>query len=326
MSSGRSAPELPAFPAPNALKALMAALLSGLMAVSVSASEPQPAESVGILDNMAVAHGSLEYRGVFTYEHGGVLKPVRVVQVVTNGQRWQHLLYLNGPRRELLRNDTRCGAGDVPGALATLAAGEDVSALQRYYTVHRREDDRIADRAVWTLHLMPRDGNRYGYALSIDQQTGLLLQSLLIGADNRVLERFQFVDFEVPLPAADRQQLMSSVQRRAGEGSDCPPADDQGEPGWQAQWLPPGFSRIEFAREKPAVERALYSDGLSVFSVFVDAEGGRNIPEVQAQRGATVAQVARFDVGDQTYVVSVVGEIPVETAHRIATSITIPAR
>ena len=66
------------------------------------------------------------------------------------------------------------------------------------------------------------------------------------------------------------------------------------------------------------VETLLFSDGLSVFSVFFDPQGGRLLPEVQAQRGATVAQLARVNARGGDFLVSVVGEIPIETAQRVA--------
>jgi sigma-E factor negative regulatory protein RseB len=64
----------------------------------------------------------------------------------------------------------------------------------------------------------------------------------------------------------------------------------------------------------------MYTDGLTSFSVFIEAEQGI-IPEGVAQRGATLAVMDNLSYQNKNYRITVVGEIPVITAQKIAQNI-----
>ena len=63
----------------------------------------------------------------------------------------------------------------------------------------------------------------------------------------------------------------------------------------------------------------MYTDGLAVFSVFIDAsERSQSLPDVEANLGATVVVLRKAKFNNRQYAVTVVGEIPHSTAARIA--------
>ncbi len=276
-----------------------------------------------LLKKMAQANRELSYEGIFTYEHAGVLKSVRVERNVYDDIEHQRLRYLSGPPREVERVTRPGGCLGIGHRLprGAVPEGSGLTSIDRYYHLHWRGEDRIADRDVDVIHLDPRDGFRYGYVFAIDRETGLLLQSMLVGgASRRVLERFQFVDIalvesgEMPANLAPRAEKAAGGCRRGGKVS--APVD------WEPGWVPPGFTLADYSAAGEGLESLLYTDGLAVFSVFLDRTGGSNIPEVQARRGATIVQLKKIESGTGEYAVSVVGEIPAEAAERIATFVT----
>jgi sigma-E factor negative regulatory protein RseB len=64
----------------------------------------------------------------------------------------------------------------------------------------------------------------------------------------------------------------------------------------------------------------LYTDGLTTFSVFIEAATGA-VPEGVASRGATLAVMDSLVHQGKSYRITVVGEIPVVTAQKIAQNI-----
>ena len=276
-----------------------------------------------ILGRMSSANRELDYQGIFTYEYAGVLKSVKVTHVVRDGIAYQHWYYLNGPRQEAVRFSAD-GACTVPGdnlersVNPTAVGGSD--RLNNHYELQLRGSGRVADRSVWLIHIVPRDMLRYGYVFAVDQQTGLLLQSLLLDSDKRVLERFQYMDVSFAVAPDVAEAVLARIESGEVATPQCLASEQSANTiqGWQAAWLPPGFALASSEKDDRGVETLVFSDGLSVFSIFFDPTGNQQLPEVQAQRGATVAQMIRIEAAGRNYLVSVVGEVPVETAQRVA--------
>ncbi|RML89836.1 Sigma factor algU regulatory protein MucB, partial [Pseudomonas syringae pv. maculicola] len=77
-------------------------------------------------------------------------------------------------------------------------------------------------------------------------------------------------------------------------------------------------------RKDPAtqssVTRLMYGDGLAQFSVFVEAVKGASSSDIRTQLGPTVAVSRRLTTPQGDMMVTVVGEVPMGTAERIALS------
>jgi sigma-E factor negative regulatory protein RseB len=307
-------------------------LLSFVAASTAYALDDLPSVT-NLLKRMAEANRHLSYQGVFSYEHGGALKTVKVFHSVRDGQEIERIIHLSGPKREVVRrgNDLNCqrlGDAMLRGTVVGLSS-YSATHIETYYNLYKREEDRIAGRNVDVIHVVPKDSFRYGYALGIDKKTGLLLQSMLIGNNKRVLERFQFVDISIG-PLVDDMVLEptnSDHHQVSLEASPC--LDDKStEPpsfsgNWQSGWLPPGFALSgNHTDSYTHRETLVFTDGLAVFSIFIDSGNGINMPMMQAQRGATVAFLNQVEEEEKTYTICVVGEIPAETAKKVAQSMT----
>lgn len=318
------------------LRTLYALLFAVLAGSAVAQSTPQPRE---LLDTMSRNFHTLDYRGVFTYEQGQTLHSVRIVHAVIDGVERERLLTLDGEQREFLRRDHPVDcvhAGDqlvrlasAPLAPPLLLGSGDTSQLEQYYAIEFDGAERVASRSGSRLRISPRDPYRYGMTLVLDNQTSLLLKSEITDGRGRVLERFQFVDVEIgkPVSAADLDaetpEATLNETHAAGTGPLAHPFS------WTVSWLPEGFTLSARELRNDAdlgrdVETQMYTDGLAVFSVFVErgaeVAAGADAGE-QASQGATVAYVTAR--GGRN-VVTVVGEIPIATAQLIANSVNFP--
>ena len=86
------------------------------------------------------------------------------------------------------------------------------------------------------------------------------------------------------------------------------------KPVWRVAWLPDGFRPV-----RAAGNRLHFSDGLATFSVFVEPSGAAAMPDMTTTVGGTVVITRRVkNTGPQ---ITVVGEVPVRTARRVAESV-----
>jgi sigma-E factor negative regulatory protein RseB len=181
---------------------------------------------------------------------------------------------------------------------------------------------------------MPRDENRYGFRLWLDTSTGLLLRSELVDMKGAKLEIFQFALVRIgePISDADLTPAAREGARTSHLELDAAPPPVESHAQWQAGWLPDGFKMAAAdIRRTPessqAVHTLMYSDGLAVFSVFIESMPEAGAANLISRSGATVAVTETVLGGpDQSnHLVTVVGEIPTATAQRIARSVRYPA-
>lgn len=295
-----------------------------------------------------------DYRGEFSYYSGGDLASLRIVHASIDGVQHERLVHLNGHPREILRNgdEVTCllEPGDsmleftesIPSGPFARAFAHGTEMLPAGYQARFGARGRIAGRSARELDVVPNDATRYGYRLWLDDATGMLLRSELIDVDGDLLEIFQFVhvDIGVDIDPAELQPRSdgSSIRHRLTFRADAPPGDGDADdapivheppnaPAWKPTWLPVGF-RMTAAdvRRIPESDRALhtlrFTDGLASFSLFVERTWAKNAWDQRRQHGATSAVMREFAVGDdERYLVTVVGEVPMDTAERIVRSV-----
>jgi len=296
------------------------------------------------LERMNRAFLDASYDGIFTYFNGDDLSTLRVVHTVTNGVQRERLVHMNGAPREIVRTGDAVECivqpGDVmlelessipsgPFARAFSSAFEGVS---DHYALSLHGTDRVANRQSVRLAVMPRDVQRYGFRLWIDQETGLLLRSELVDTKGVKLEIFEFATVKIGGPISEQdlapefgagalktQLSLASTQVETAQG--------KRRVNWEAHWVPDGFTMASSdIRNMPSsaksVDTLMYSDGLAVFSVFIEEMPENATTNLVSRSGATVA-VSEVVKGpkDAHHLVTVVGEIPTATAQKIAQSI-----
>ncbi|MGG2397709.1 MucB/RseB C-terminal domain-containing protein [Pseudomonas sp. SH1-B] len=304
------------------MRAIPLCLLSGLLALPVQASEVQD-----LLGRLAEAEHQQSFQGTFIYERNGSFSSHAVWhRVEEGGQVRERLLQLDGPAQEVLKVDgqTQCVSGalvdQVGEGQAWPARQLDAEQLSNWYDIRVAGESRVANRGAVVLVLAPKDQHRYGFELHLDRETGLPLKSLLLNERGQLLERFQFTQLNVLSPDADALQPSSHcrpVQFRT--------VDTLAEGSWRSDWLPPGFTlntaqlRHEPSSDEP-VAYLMYGDGLARFSVFLEPLKGSVVEDARSQLGPTVAVSRRMTTDAGDVMVTVVGEIPLGTAERVALS------
>ncbi len=289
-----------------------------------SASLPSVQE---LLSKMSQDPTRINYRGSFTYQNQTSieLQSFRVEHWLENGVEHDRLLFLNGPERLIVRDGqpVDCKAmGDklLQGSFSHV--GKTLVKMDQLYKFEIRGRERIAGRWSRVLQVIPKDPYRYGYFLSIDEETGLVLKSWLIDENARPLERYQFIALELnPDIAQLKAQVLPRQHKAVADVTPCNPTELTKPSAWQVDWVPPGFVFAGQRKLGTGQTMLMYTDGLTTFSIFLEATTSF-VPEGLGKRGATLANMSRLVVKDVIYRVSVVGEIPVAAAAKIAQNIT----
>ena len=304
---------------------LLSLLLSGWFIVPAHADEAQD-----WLTRLGQAEQQQSFHGTFVYERNGSFSTHNIWHRVQDGKVHERLLQLDGQAQEVVRIDghTQCvsglliaGLGDSPNSAARTL---DPQKLKNWYDLAVIGKSRVAGRAAVIVTLTPRDQHRYGFELHLDKETGLPLKSLLLNEKGQLLERFQFTQLDTSdLPSDDDLQAgpdCKAITLDSDKASAVKSAQT-----WHSDWLPAGFELTSStSRKDPAtktqVSSLMYDDGLARFSVFLEPLNGAPVTDTRTQLGPTVAVSRRLTTPQGEMMVTVVGEIPVGTAERIALS------
>ncbi|MEX2961414.1 MucB/RseB C-terminal domain-containing protein [Microbulbifer sp. TYP-18] len=270
------------------------------------------------LDKLSAAVDGLDYRGLVTFEHMGTLETLQVVHAVRAGEQVERVRYLSGQPRELISRGHPGNCGDRMGPLARVSLWGSAArdGAQNAYHFLLRGEERVADRDTVVIEARPRDHHRLGMLVNLDRETGLPLKSILFGADGKILERYQFVQLDLgPIDDTDLKP-QSPGARQIDQSGGCESAQSR----WQVRWLPDGYKLVA-VRTLADGDMLAFSDGLSVFTVFVQRLGPELNFKGRAIRGATVAYMDQMEVDGVNYTVTVVGEIPGATAQLVARAV-----
>jgi sigma-E factor negative regulatory protein RseB len=296
------------------------------------------------LMKMNRAADALNYDGVFVYQFTDQLQTMRIIHRADGNSRRERLVSLSGVGREVIRNDreVRCYLPDENTVLVEHRKSDgksfpnlvpkSLTELERNYDIRLGKTGRVANRKVQSVIIRPKDGYRYGYHLWADTETGLLLKAYLIDNPGTIIEQFVFTQVSIGtnIPESDLEPQNKGKdyvwhRELAPDNTSLPGASK-----WTAASLPRGFSlyarmlRKIPNRELP-VEQLVFSDGLSVVSVFIErfdssvGTSGRsgNLNGLTA-RGALHAYGKYIG----SHQITAVGEAPSITIRQISQAIT----
>ncbi|AZF25581.1 MucB/RseB C-terminal domain-containing protein [Pseudomonas sp. R2-60-08W] len=305
---------------------LLTLLFSSWFALPAHADEAQD-----WLTRLGRAEQQQSFQGTFIYERNGSFSTYDIWHLVHDGQVRERLLQLDGSAQEVVRVEghTQCVSGTLVAGLGnsrdSASRSLNPQKLNQFYELAVIGKSRVAGRNAIIVSITPRDPYRYGFELHLDRETALPLKSLLLSEQGRLLERFQFVRLNTSASPVDRDLQPSSectpVAIGRSETSQTPASN-----AWHLDWLPPGFelSSTTSRRDpqtKSTLDSLMYDDGLARFSVFLEPTDGASVSETRTQLGPTVAVSRHVNTVDGQMMVTVVGEIPIGTAERIALSV-----
>ena len=336
------------------MKALISQFCTGLVlfvslgSAFVCIAEERTAEQW--LKEMDRAVHELDYAGTMSYFDGSSLTTLRLVHVVVDDIEHERIIHLNGPHREIVRAGNRVSIFMEPddvlvhldGVLRTGTSGkilsdrlsDRIASLTNVYLFKVEDEARVADRPSVCLVLRPNDDNRYGFRFSIDKETALLLKFERNDEQGRSLEAFQFTELQVGNVPAELVQPVAGAQRLVSRVLNVHSFTNQqsgltNKGSWYLQWVPIGFSMRHTAVNQGPAGRSttrtwMYSDGMTAFSVYIETMPEVPVRETVLQNGATVVVTDRVagPEGDE-HLITVVGEVPVRTAQKIASSVVL---
>jgi sigma-E factor negative regulatory protein RseB len=299
-----------------------------------------------LFEYISQSRKQLDFRGVILYSRGDEMNSLKVVHRFVNGEEQERLVVMDGMQREILRRGDLLlcilpGSSevllspDIPGASFTttfLPVGAEVGI---HYEVSLVGIERQAGFPAQKILVMAKDEYRYSHMLWLEKDSGLLMKSVTADASGKPLERFQFTelslhpDFEEKefdgiqtLTLQQHPDPASTVNIRASaaatDGNQDAPLT------WKAGWLPDGFVALANASDMvPGNYRGTvsYADGIASFSVFVEPLGSEAMPEGVSRTGATGAVTRHLKLSGTGMAVTVVGEIPLVTAIKVADNI-----
>lgn len=297
----------------------------------------ETAESM--IRRMMTASRTLDYEGVFVYQRGGELDTMRVIHRGSGQAEMERLISLTGPTREVIRDGQKvtCKFADKravmvearqPRSYRTFGITGPVESMGATYRIVLEGPDRVAGRSTLSLRVTPRTPDRYAYRLWMDEQSGLLLKSVILDEHDHPLEQEQFAEISIGLPLPDERfesELAGTdfqwYAHDASQGAADAVQDDVTP--WQVNWLPQGFQMRNdktqhLSTSKQPVRHFVYSDGLATVSVFIE----KLLDEASPLRGYTLVGVVNaYSLVAHSHQVTVVGEIPQVTVRRIAGSV-----
>ena len=316
-----------------------AAVLLVLLVLCLGANAVESSLAAHQLTRARDAAERLDYSGTLIQQQGPAMKTSRIIHQADARGGSERNIPLEGPPREYLARgeditwylpaerrivqERRSAVHSFPALAFT-----DIASLLRHYRADALPSDRVAGRAAQVMQLRSIDGLRYGYRFWFDVATGLMLRVQSINETEQVVAQTGFSQLVFVPP---------SVQRKS-----APRFDTRGwridrvvsEPGDLSGWtfrLPAGFRLVAAQRrvipqaqsgtgEPREVLQAMFSDGLSVISIFIE-------PWSVLRSANPVQRAAVNMVGKRVgkFWLTIIGEIPMAAVRQIADTLEFSA-
>jgi len=289
------------------------------------------------LDRMARAVETLDYRGTLVHWRGEHLDTLRIIHRADESGIRERLYSLSGEPREILRNGDQVRsllAGEQPMVMqsqltARLLPNLPLNRLRsahEAYEMRVRGTGRVAGLDTRIIEILPRDEYRYGHRFWLEQQTGMLLRSALLGQDGKAVQQLSFVEIELGARINDMElapQIDARVVLETRLEQNLPAVDhaELRQSSWTPPWVPAHF---QLARQGQGMgdagepfEHLLYSDGVASFSVYIE-EG------MQGYEGSRIESIGSVHVytglldGHQ---ITIVGEVPLAAIRMLGRSL-----
>lgn len=290
---------------------------------SATASECPQADKAALewLDKMSKSLRQTNYHGVVTLQRGDEMQVMQVSHSVDHGISAERLIELTGQGAQVQRNAHPVDCihpGDQMLRLESLSQAERCGIAEQYrFSI--ADVERVAGREAIRIIVEPRDMYRFGYVMALDQETGLLLKSEIISRGRKTLETMQFahLSYSNVMPASGDIQVVHTAKHPQSDDG----AQNTAVRPWTVGWVPSGFAATQAVVGNNG--RRTYTDGLAVFSVFLeDLDVELRPGEGLVRQGGTTTYTRGMQLADRPVLVTVIGEIPVNTARMVADSVS----
>lgn len=314
----------------------LAVLVTILLSVELTYGKP-PNEAKEWLERMILANQDLDYEGEFVYVRGPHMESMHIThQGGEKGQR-QRMFSLSGSPREIIVSENQVvsllfnqkkesDAIRYQRSPFPISLPRDLDKLELSYDFEILGNDRVAGRTTQVVAIKPRDKWRFGYRLWLDEETGIVLRSVLLDEKSYPLEQLMFTDLQIK-PEIDSTLFSPSASISKSQSSPStkkPLKEKVSQSRWQIAGLPLGFKQVMHSRfqsnvNSHATEHMVLTDGLATVSVFLEPlTQSKPLLKGSTQLGAMHAYGKVID----DHQALVVGEVPKQTIRKIVDSLT----
>jgi sigma-E factor negative regulatory protein RseB len=325
----------------SGLIAAFFAFITLFFTVPVMAAEKPNISARTMLSEMADAVRQQDYKGEFTFERNGELEAIQIAHRVVNEVEHERIIFLTGSYREYVRQGHDISCVHLGQKLVALEHNSDATKffanrdfvdfdIEDFYRVMYNGTDRVANREVIKVTVEPRDAYRHGYQFYLDKETKIPLKTVLFSSDGQILERFQYVSIEFEGVAVADVAPSDNSAVILHHHMPAKPASPELMVTMQPQWLPAGFKLAARSIDtvvSSGAEIITFTDGLSTLSLIVEPippqTGVPQDLEGKARYGGTVALSRTVFIAEQGFLVTVVGEVPLISAAKVARSVTL---
>lgn len=272
------------------------------------------------------------FQGTFVVTAGGAVSSARIAHYQVGAHQYERIESLDGLARRVYRHNELVHTlwpqrrvalvehRDKVSAFPALLQGSDERTAE-LYEVRLLGEDRVAGRTAQVIAMTPRDDLRFAYRLWADRDTGLLLRADVLNANGERLESAAFSEVAVNVrPQAE--SVLSAMRKLDGYRivKPTPVPTRLAHEGWVQHKPVPGFRKLscikrdltaageaEAAGPAPQVLQAVFSDGVTYVSVFIEPYSAERHPRpMLTSVGATHTLMMRQ--GDWWF--TAVGDVP----------------
>jgi len=301
---------------------LWAGMMAGFMPATVAAES----DARNWLVRMKAAAAGSNYEGTLVFSAGGVMSSSRVWHYRVGDNTFERLEAQDGRQQRIFRYNDEVRTVWPQSRTAVVERRETLAAWSTTpqsvdpraadnYDIRHEGGARVAGRDAAVLVLAPRDALRFMQRLWADQATGLLLRADVIAPDGSMVESSAFSMIEQGIKPQP-ELVMQAMRQDEGLRIVRPQQKRttlEAEGWWLARSVP-GFMLagcvlrgLEVGASEPTMLQAVFSDGLTHVSVFVERyDAQRHRSEMQAKLGATNTVMRR--IAEDW--ITVVGDVP----------------
>jgi len=308
-----------------------AILLAVTFTVSAQQTNEQAESGADWFNRMAEALTQLNFESSLVYVHGDQIEPYQWLQG-NNPQAGstELLIQMNGPDFRILRIDDRVAhfhtsannyalKSNTITTIFPAAFAEPFERLSHSYQVTVGGGARVLGRNAQHIRILSRDNQRYSYALWIDRKHGMPLKMIMLNQSGDIVEQVQLTSLSVRESAPEIMKEIKNIE--------MPPLLEDlrvktaTNYGIEPRWAPQGFKLLSqqshtLVVDSTPVDHYLFSDGLAEYSVYV-AELAEGMETDLALSSSQTLFSKRYN----NFLVTVVGQVPLSMAKRIATEV-----
>lgn len=297
-----------------------------------------------LVRSMSEAMKSLNYEGTFVHVQGNHMTSMAILHSSDSKGELERLRALDGEAREVIRNDTLVTC-IWPASESVLVSKSkqrdllpkvdaDLASNERYH-FSIGNPDRVAGLATHVVDVIPTDKFRYGYRFWIDQDTHMLLRSMLLDGPRRAVEQVMFTQIEYPVSidvsrfevSTGGEQVSWLEPKKLQATSGLPDILEEQVDRVYFKGLPEGYREVsETYSPMPTTEgpvsHIMLTDGMASVSVYVEY-GSAAKRDKDSVGLSMMGAMNAFGLSTENAFITAVGEVPAVTVRAIASAVVI---